>query len=273
MRTLIEVVQLSKSYVGQARPSVEVEEWIAHCLGMIRFDLYINHDIPVEERELKSIRSGLRLLREGRPLAYITGKAPFWKNEFFVNASVLIPRPETEILVEKAIEYCKSEKTTSVVDVCTGTGCVGISLKRELPALSVMLFDLSPCALEVARKNGEGLDLVYRQGDLLEPLASNEVDLVVANPPYLSVEEWEKADLSVRGYEPKQALVGGVRGDELYARLFGEAKQKKVRALFVEIGASQGEVVQQLAFQAGAREVRLFLDLSQKPRVVFVRFE
>lgn len=272
MHSLIDIVRLSKQYVNGGRPDFEVEEWIAFCLKLKRFDLYIQYDRPLEKSELFLIREGLKSLKFGTPLAYITHTVHFWKSDFYCNSDVLIPRPETELLVEHALRLIRECKYSSVADVCTGSGCIGLSLKREMPLLRVCLCDLSFAALEIARKNALSDDVVLRQGDLLEPLLLGEVDLVVANPPYLSIDEWNRMDASVRNFEPSVALVGGVSGVEPYERLVLQAVDKRVKALVVEIGDTQKDQVLSIFKKGGAASVDCFKDFLGKDRVITAHF-
>lgn len=272
MRPLLEVLSLSKKYVNGSRPDFEVEEWIASVLNLKRFDLFVQYDRPLEEAELERIREGLRSLKAGLPLAYLTGRAYFWKREFVVTSDVLLPRPETELLVEHSLQMIRRYALSSIADVCTGSGCVGISIKREIPSLHMILSDISEKALEIARINSVHEDLEIRQGDLLAPYRQNEIELVVANPPYLSSNEYEQLDSSVRNFEPSIALLGGKSGLELYERLLLESKTKKVRFLILEIGASQKDRILQIAETVGVLSCEVYQDYSGKDRNAIVQF-
>lgn len=272
MRSLLEVVRLSKQYVNGARPDFEVEEWIASTLQLKRFDLYVQYDRPMEESELSSIKEGLRSLKSGMPLAYLLKKVYFWKSDFFVSPDVLIPRPETELLVEHSLRLIRTHGVTSVADICTGSGCIGLSIKKEIPSLTVCLVDIVPEALDVARKNATDCTVKLLRGDLLAPLSYGEAELVVCNPPYLSKSEYDVLDPSVRDFEPREAFIGGSSGLEMYERLVSESVQKGVRFLVLEIGATQNEAVTALCLKSGAINVELYCDLSGKDRVVIAQF-
>lgn len=276
MYTLIEIVQRSKQYVreGNGRPDFEVEEWIATCLHMKRFDLYLHHDRPMEEEELIHIKKGLPLLRKGEPLAYLLGQVFFWKDTFAIERGVLIPRPETESIVERSIHIIRTHGFSSMADVCTGSGCIGLSVKREIPPLNVLLLDLYEAPLQVARENARRLqrEVDIRKGSLLEPLRENEAEFIIANPPYLSRKEWEHLDPSVRDFEPKEALVGGPHGTEFYEKLIEQALEKGVRAMVVEIGETQGALLSALFKQKGAISVEVFRDLFHRERGIEAHF-
>lgn len=273
MKTIGEIVHLSVDYVGKkgGRPRREVEEWIAHSLSMQRLDLYLQFDRPVEEQELVKIRSGLSRLASGEPLAYIISTAPFYGLEFEVSPDVLIPRPETETLITVAKAYLASQtKAGTIVDVCTGCGCVGLTLKTLFPKWHVVLTDISEKALLVAQKNAQAmnLDVEIVHGDLLEPFSGRKAECIVANPPYLSTAEWQALDPSVQKHEPKLALQAGIAGTELYQRLFNMLPGCCASKAFcaVEIGASQGKAVLALAQHFTAPF--LAQDLAGRDRVV-----
>lgn len=272
MKTVGEVLKLSVSHVGEERPRHEIEWLIADVLGISRLDLYLQFDRPLEESELSLIRPQLARLKKGEPLAYVRGQAPFFKDEFFVSQDVLIPRPETELLVEKASLFLASKKTPGTLfDICTGSGCIGLSIKKQFPLWNIVLSDISEEALAIAKKNAQKLSLSveFLLGDLLEPFHT-KADCIVANPPYLSQEEWETGDSSVKQYEPKLALLGGKTGLEWYDRFFTCVKEyiHPDGCIFVEIGSTQGPAVIDLIRKHNFSEVTLFQDLSGHDRVI-----
>jgi release factor glutamine methyltransferase len=273
MKTVGEIVRLSIDYVQKkgGRPRREVEEWVAHTLGLQRLDLYLQFDRPLEDGELVSIRTGISRLCAGEPLAYIIGFAPFYGHDFEVSPDVLIPRPETETLITVVQAFLASQKTPgTIVDLCTGSGCIGLTLKMLFPQWNVVLIDISEKALVLARRNAHRLNLEVEiiQGNLLEPFSGRKAEVVVANPPYLSSSEWFSLDPSVATFEPRLALEAGVLGTEVYQNLLKQIPQHLVSKGFcaVEIGASQGEAVLSLAQQFCAPF--LTQDLAGHDRVV-----
>lgn len=276
MKTVGEVLKLSLEHVrqkGAKRPRHEVEWFLASVLGTSRLDLYLLFDKPLHENELSVIRTGISRLSKGDPLAYIQGSHSFYKDEFIVSPNVLIPRPETEILVDAASSFLKNQNFSGVLfDMCTGSGCVGLSLKKLFPAWHVVLSDISTDALSVAQKNANQLqeDVECVCGDLFAPLSERKASCIVANPPYLSSEEWDTLDMSVKNYEPKIALVAGKSGLEWYQRFFLEVTEflHEGGAFFVEIGSTQGEAVAALAQAANFSNVVITKDLAAKDRVV-----
>ncbi len=250
MKSLGEVLQLSTSFLQERQiPKARrlAEELIAGALKMKRIDLYMQFDQPVEERELASLRDWLKRCAKGEPVEYIVGEIDFYGCNLQIDSRVLIPRPETEILVDLIV---KQKPTGICWDLCTGSGCIGLGLKKAVPELKVVLSDLSEGALAVAEANAKrnGLDVELRKGDLLEPFQGQKADLIVANPPYITSKEYLDLSPSVRDFEPALALVGGERGTELYERLSVDLPDKLNPGgrVYFEIGTGQGEVLKKI---------------------------
>jgi len=211
-----------------------------------------------------------------RPLQHITGKQAFWRHEFLVTSDVLIPRPETEILVEAALESIRGRPAPVVVDVGTGSGCVALSIAAERPDAVVYAIDVSPAALAVARENTRRLGLEgrveMRQGDLLAPVADlqGRVDLVASNPPYVDPGELPGLAPEVRDHEPRTALLAAEPPYGIYRRITREAcgVLRPGGHLLVEVGAGMAETVAQAFRKAGLAEVGSRPDLAGIPRVV-----
>lgn len=213
----------------------------------------------------------------GEPIQYITGEVEFYGLSFQVNRSVLIPRPETELLVEKALAFAPLFRTPRILDVGTGSGAIAIALAHEWPDAMVTATDLSASALEMAHRNAEHAGLNERirflQGDLLGPVAGEQFDLIVSNPPYVSEHDRTTLDVEVRNYEPAQALFAGNDGLTIYRRLIPEAFKALTAGgiLLLEIGHSQRETIQALLANCGFAEIEFFLDLQGIPRVAKAR--
>jgi len=195
----------------------------------------------------------------GEPLQYIRGRADFFGHEFFVDDRVLIPRPETELLVEQAI--ARAPRGGRVIDVGTGSGCIAASIARARPDLHVFAVDVSAGALAVAKKNG-----VTRlaASDLLTSIRGT-FDLIVSNPPYIPAVDVESLATEVRDHEPRQALTPGPRGTEAIARIYAQAHGA---AVMLEIGFGQATAVRGIAEHAGYRIETIIPDLAGIPRVV-----
>jgi release factor glutamine methyltransferase len=248
------------------------EELLAHALGMKRIDLYLQFDRPVEEEILVRLRPWMKRISLGEPIEYVLGEMEFFGCKLKVDPRVLIPRPETEILVDHIAKRLGVART--VWDVCTGSGCIGIALKKKFPHLEVSLSDRSEEALTLARENGEanGVAVEILQGDLLKPFEGRKADLIAINPPYVSTSEYLSLDPSVRKFEPKCALLAGDRGTESYERLSGDLPKflNPQGLVFLEIGASQGPRVLEIFSSLLWKKRELMTDWSGKDRFFFL---
>jgi release factor glutamine methyltransferase len=275
MKSLGEVLRLSTHFLSERKiesPRRLVEELLAHSLKCKRIDLYLQFDRPMEEKELEELRVGVKRVSRHEPIEYILGEIDFFGSSIQVDSRALIPRQETELLVDLIAKKITSQKT--LWDVCTGSGCIGISLKKKLPHLEVSLSDISPEALALAKKNGErnSVDVKFFLGDLLEPFKGETTDLFICNPPYVSSQEFLTLDPSVRDFEPKLALVGGEEGLDFYKRLSHDLP-KHINPggwVFLEIGLGQRMWVEEIFCSPvwGGRE--WISDLSGKDRFFFL---
>ncbi len=215
----------------------------------------------------------------GEPLNYLTGEREFYGLSFRVSPAVLIPRPETEILVEKAIELMKSRPAPSMfVDVGAGSGCIAVAIAHEVSSSAGWAVDISAAALEIARANairhGVADRIHFIQGDLLRCLLPEpRFDFVLSNPPYVPVEEYDNLPHDVRDYEPRLALAGGESGLEIYSRLIPEASSRLAFGgfLLLESGAGQAGRIRALAEAAGLSVEWVLNDLQEIPRCVVAR--
>ncbi len=227
-KTLAGILRLSTGYLqqrGVPSPRLEAELLLGHCLRLSRLQLYLEFERPLEEGELARLRELLRVRASGRPLAYIVGNREFLGRAFLVSESVLIPRPETEELVQLAIiRAAPMDHPASVLDLGCGSGCIGISIAAEVPESRVDLVDLEPEAVRLTRANAELLGLDQRcnafEGSWAEPvLGRGPYQLVVSNPPYVTSSECLTLDRTVRDFEPRLALDGGLDGLAAYRSL------------------------------------------------------
>ena len=231
-------------------PRLEAELLLAHVLGRSREFLYAHGEGRLAVAEMARYEELVRRRLAHEPVAYLVGHRAFYDVELSVDARVLVPRPETELLVEMALDWAKPKSGDSlrVVDVGTGSGALAVVLARHLLAATVVATDASREALCVAAANARAYGLQERvaliQADLLTPVAG-QLDLVVSNPPYIPRDRLPELPEDVRAYEPVQALDGGVRGLELIVRLLQQAAQRLTSPglLLVEIDATQGDVV------------------------------
>lgn len=261
---------------GLSSPRLDAELLVAHGLGLSRVGLYMDLDRPLDDEERTKLRELVTRRRAHEPIAYIVGFRDFYKHRFAVRPGVLVPRPETESLVEAALGFLPEGEPRCVVEVGVGSGAIGLSLLAERAAATLVGIDLSDVALEVTAENARALGVAdradLRKGDLFAPLAADErFDLVVSNPPYIPRAEIETLDPDVRDHEPRLALDGGEDGLDLHRRLAREAPARLVSggAILVEVGDHQAEAVTALHRETGAyRETRAVSDLGGMPRVV-----
>jgi len=232
-------------------------------------------------QKLHSFYENFEKRRRRIPLAQILGRQSFYGLDFFVNEDVLIPRADTECLVDLVLEdyaeLAKTEKGNSlplrILDLCTGSGCIGISVAKHLPYQELLLVDLSEKALAVAKKNAEkhlGGNVRFLQSDLLTAVHEKRFSLLLSNPPYIVSKVIPGLEREVSEYEPKMALDGGEDGLLFYRRIAKEAKAVLLPGarLYLEIGYDQGESVKDIFQKEGYEAVEVFPDLSGNPRVV-----
>jgi release factor glutamine methyltransferase len=249
----------------------------------------IGHDgEPLAGDAAAAFRGSIARRVAGEPMQYITGEAEFYGLPFCVNHDVLIPRPETEHLVEKAIALAQEMKFAGaipdaqtrgvrIVDVGTGSGAIAVALAHALPFARITATDNSPAALAVAKnnaaRNGFANRIRFLEGDLLEPVVRERFDIVVSNPPYVPENDRATLDIEVRDYEPAQALFAGTDGLDIYRRLIPAAFGALVPGgyLALEIGYGQREGVQALLESAGFSGIEFTEDLQKIPRVVVAR--
>lgn len=256
-------------------PRTEAEILLMHVLGISRSALLTHPEHRLSDPQLSSYAALVNDRVLGHPLPYITGAVEFYGLEIDVTPEVLIPRPDTEVLVELALD----RRPASVVDVGTGSGCIAIALAAHLPNLAVYAIDISPSALAVARRNAEkhGVDdrIQFMVGNLLDR-RPGPVDLIVSNPPYVSADEWASLPSTIRHHEPRLALDGGADGLEVIRRLVSQSQGllEPGGSLLVEIGAGQGDDVRDIAhtvFPENGALIDVHPDLAGRDRVLEVQ--
>jgi len=260
-------------------PRLQAELLLADVLDLKRLDLYLRFDQPLSPAQVDAYREHVRQRVRGVPLQHITGKAGFRNLTLSVDPSALIPRPETEILVEVALEHLKGFDAPLVLDLGCGCGAIALSLAQECPQAQVRASDLSPEALALARRNAMELGLEGRVdfccGDLFEPFApEGQFHLIACNPPYVRRGDLEGLEPQVRDHEPRLALDGGEDGLDFYRRLAGPAAGflAPQGMLVLEVGAGQAGEVAALLAQSGAfGPAQVRADLAGIPRVVSAR--
>ncbi|MFQ5612572.1 MAG: peptide chain release factor N(5)-glutamine methyltransferase [Anaerolineae bacterium] len=275
LRRALRQATASLQKAGIDTPGLEAELLLAHVLGCERSWLHAHDEAVLPPEKHLAFEQLLSLRRERVPLAYLTGHKEFFGLDFEVSPAVLIPRPETELLVEKALQAIGRGRPTSVVDVGTGSGCIAVTLAVHAPAARIIATDVSAEALAVAQRNAGRHGLKERvhflQGDLLLPL-SGPLDLILSNPPYIGPDEFPDLMPEVRDYEPRPALAGGgADGLQTISRLLAmiPPRLRPGGAFLLEIGAGQGPAALALARQAlPAARLRLEQDLAGRDRLL-----
>ncbi len=246
--------------------------------GLDENSFFKNLDRPVSRPVLNKVKTLLRKRKEGWPIAYLSGKKEFWSLEFRVNRRVLIPRPETELLVEKAISLNLPHRP-AILDVGTGCGNIAVALGREMPEAEITACDVSLAALKIARANAAEnrvRNVKFIKSDLLNYFLrrGEKFDLIVSNPPYVSESEWLKLERSVRDFEPRKALVAGPTGLEIIKKLLIQAPACLNRNgyLLMEIGATQAEAISGLIDELWDG-FEIISDYAGQPRVVCLKMK
>jgi release factor glutamine methyltransferase len=272
--TVLKLLRWTADYFagrGLDAPRLDAELLLAATLGLDRVGLYVNFERPLQSGELAAFRGRVKRRAGREPLAYILGHTEFWSLPFKVTPDVLIPRPETELLVEEALARLAGQ--SRVLDVGTGCGALAIVLAHECPELTIIAIDVSPAALAVAAENalsnGVAERIRFAIGDLGE-LPAGPYQLVVANPPYIPSRDLATLMPEVRDFEPRLALDGGIDGLDAYRALARQAKSLLTANgwLLVEVGSGQATAVQELFAGAGLTDVFTSHDLAGIERVV-----
>jgi release factor glutamine methyltransferase len=261
---------------GFDSPRLDADLLLGHVLGKTRIEVILDGERPLDRAELDRFRELARRRRAGEPTAYLIGRREFYGTPLLVDQNVLIPRPDTEILVAVALERTGADSATgAALDLCTGSGCVAIALALARRGWTMTGIDLSAPAIEVARRNAVsvGLDssIAFEVGDLFVPLQSGaEFDLITANPPYIPTDVIPTLEIGIRDFEPRLALDGGPDGLQVTRRMIDAAPARLAKdgILAIEIGYDQGAAVTELMQAAGFIDVLVAKDYGGNDRVV-----
>ncbi|HEY2860470.1 MAG TPA: peptide chain release factor N(5)-glutamine methyltransferase [Terracidiphilus sp.] len=259
------------------RARLDSERLLLHVLGKDRVWLIANPRSGISSELFDRWSQLLERRQRGEPIQYIIGETEFYGLPFRVTPAVLIPRPETEHLVEKTIDLCRDIGSPRIVDVGTGSGAIAVALAHRLPQAQMAATDISAEALAVAKGNAETNLVAERirfvQGDLLAPITGEQFDVVASNPPYVSSEDRDTLSVEVRDYEPETALFAGRDGIEIYRRLIPQAADALAAGghVVMEIGFGQQESIRQLLVDCGYIGVEFVPDLQGIPRVAVAR--
>jgi release factor glutamine methyltransferase len=266
-------------------PRLSAELLLAHVLSYPRIKLYTDYERELSEKDLTIFRGLVQRAGEHEPIAYLTGKAHFFNLEFQVTRDVLIPRPDTETLVENVLQLSRNSpgfESPRVLDLCTGSGCIAAAIAHHLKNAVIIATDISEAAIGIATANVAQLGLEGRvtvvQGDLFEALAHvpdpSPFDLIVANPPYIPSAAIEQLDRNVREFEPHVALDGGIDGLVMHRRIVTEApaRLRSGGRVYLEIQFDQGKELRDLLSQSDEMEdVRIIKDYGGNERLVTAR--
>ena len=273
---------------------LDAEVLLSFCLGSDRLEFYKNPDMTISETKITAFRNLIARRLQWEPVAYITSRKEFWTFVLEVNSSVLIPRPDTEIIVEETLKVVKTLESPSdldsglrrndstqrpvrILDIGTGSGAIALALALEIPSAKVVTTDISQAALNLAQKNAEALGLQdkidFKLGNLFEPV-DGLFDIIVSNPPYIAAKEYDELPIGVRNYEPRDALLAGESGLEFYEKLINQTVPylKKNGWLLLEIGAKQEAGIRRILEAAGNYDsIETRRDYAGLPRVIKAR--
>lgn len=269
--TVEELIVYGKKFIH----STHAKMLLADLLQINPLELLNYLDKKVDEEIVELYKKKIGILKENKPIQYVIGNVNFYGNKFLVNENVLIPRFETEELVENTINYIEElfpNKDLKVIDLGCGTGCIGLTLKKKIPKLDVTLLDISPKALEVAKENAKNLelDITLIENDMLENI-NQKYDIIISNPPY--IKENEEVEDIVKNNEPHLALYAGIDGLDCYKKILREAPNHVNREFLIafEIGESQKDDIISLAKNAFPQaQIMTKKDMQERDRMIFI---
>jgi len=260
---------------GHEAARLEVELLLGSVLGLDRIGLVLQSERPLAAPELAAFRELFKRRRAGEPVAYLLGEREFYGITLRVDARVLVPRPDTECLVEVALERTRARSMLGqALDICTGSGCVAIAFARQRPTWTVTASDISPDALAVATDNAHRTGAIRNvrllQGSIFEAVRGERFDLITANPPYIPAAEIAGLPVDVRDFEPRLALDGGPDGLDIAREIVRQAPEHLTPGglLALEIGSDQGDQTLEILRAGGFCDVELARDLAGRARVV-----
>ncbi|BDU50247.1 peptide chain release factor N(5)-glutamine methyltransferase [Haliovirga abyssi] len=274
---LIDILKYSTDYLEKANvdsPRLTAEYIIATILDLKRIDLYMNYDKPLSTIEREKIKKNLiRRAKDREPLQYIMEYEEFYGLKFYVDKNVLIPRPETEILVENAIKYLEKIEEPKILEIGVGSGAISISIGKNLINSKIIGVDISEGALKIAEKNRENLGLNnvrFVKSDIFENINYKSFDLIISNPPYISEEEYSGLMPEVKNYEPKLALVAKEDGNYFYRTIIENGKNylKNGGKIFFEVGYNQSKIVKELFIKNRYKNIEILKDYGKIERIL-----
>ncbi len=266
---MVSLKALRKDLKSRFFNSSDIDIIICDTLKIDKSRLYF--DLIISEEQLREINEKVLRLKAGEPVSYITGHCEFMSLDFLLNSETLIPRADTEILVEEVIRFW-GEKPVHIFEIGTGSGCISVSLAHYLKNAKITACDISPIALDKAKENASRNNVLSRITFMKHDIMKNgaplsfEVDCIVSNPPYIESETIKTLDKSVREFEPQRALDGGADGLDFYRKIISENNLRRGGLLAFEIGYNQGEAIKAL-MQSGFYNIEIKKDLAGRDRV------
>ncbi len=271
VKNILKAVTKSLKEAGDNEADIDGALIVSSCLNFTKTMLYSHDDYEPADNELRKIEYFLIKRRQGCPMAYLLGEAWFMGLKFFVNESTLIPRGDTEVLVEAVLDICGKRAFKRGLDIGTGSGAIAVSIAYYANDVEMTACDISASALETAKKNAElnGVNIKFVQSDIFNN-TEGRFDFIVSNPPYIKKRDINKLDKSVRDYEPFSALNGGADGLDFYKKITSQAKKHLNRGglLAFEIGFDQGADVIEILRDYGFLNIIKLKDLAGLDRVV-----
>jgi len=283
IKKLLEWVTGYSEDKGVDSPRLSAELLLCHVLKLERIQLYTFYDRVVDPPQLAQLRALVKRAGEQEPIAYLVGRCEFYSLPLTITPDCLIPRPETEHLVEKAILFLRQRQGTPLVlDLCTGSGCIAAAVAKNVKDAHIVATDICDAALKVAAENTEKLKLTHTVqllcGDLFDPIITEldktRFDLIVSNPPYVSEPEYEALDKNVKEYEPKGALIAGADGLDVYKRIAEKVDDflKPDGMLMMEIGYAQGPAIRELLENSSIfKTITIEKDFANNDRIAIAK--
>jgi len=276
---LIDILNWGEKYFKEKyfdNPRIEIEVLLQHIIGCKKIDLYLQFENTVTPENLIILRGLIKRRVNREPIQYIIGSSEFYGRKFFVNKDVFIPRPETEKLIDVSIDFLSKKENPIILDVGTGSGCIGITIALEIPLSSVIAIDISNSALSIAKKNADmyGLkNIQFINLDILSQDINHTADMLISNPPYISQEEIPGLMIDVKDYEPMAALTDNSDGLEFYRKFSNIIPQviKKNGEIILEVGrGAHLERVKEIFSKAGYDNIESVRDLNKDNRVLVI---
>ena len=276
---LIDLINWGETYFKDKNfdnPRSEIEWLLQDLLNYKKIDLYLKFEEEIDSEKLFILKSWIKRRISREPLQYITGKADFYGRSYFVNNKVLIPRPETEILIDAAIKNLFKKKNPFIIDIGTGSGCIGITLAIEIKKSNVLSIDISKDALLIAKNNAENhniKNIKFLEIDVLKNDINQKADLIISNPPYISKNELSTLMPEVKNHEPKISLTDNKDGFTFYERFVSLFPKilKNDGAAIIEVGREEHSIkVLEIFKKNGMKNIKVVKDLNSDNRAVII---